>query len=74
MTGILKFLTIGLWILILTLWIGDLKVGIPVYVSDYVTSGIVEPTSEHSEEVTTTRRALTALALIPVLVIFGVVI
>ena len=74
MTGILKFLTVGLWIVILTVWIGILWVGIPVDVSDDVTRGIVEPTSEHMQEAVSTRRTNTALLLIPALAVFGLVI
>lgn len=39
MTRVLKFLTVGLWVLILTIWIGSLWVGIPVDVADDVTRG-----------------------------------
>src|SRR6056297_417406 len=74
MTGILKFLTVGLWIVILTVRIGVLWVGIPVDVSDDVTRGIVESATEHMKDATTTRRINTTLALIPALIIFGLVI
>ena len=74
MTGILKFLTVGLWILILIIWIGDLWVGIPTDVSDDVTKGIVEPMKSNIESTVKTRRLISTLILIPALTVFGLII
>ncbi len=74
MTGVLKFLTVGLWILILTIWIGDLWVGIPVSVSDDVTKGLVEAMDADVDNAIQARRTKSALLLIPALMIFGVVV
>ncbi|MBB6460060.1 hypothetical protein [Flammeovirga kamogawensis] len=70
----LKFLTIGLWILILTIWIGDLWIGIRTDVSDDVTRGIVEPMRTDMDNAIQTRRTLSVLILIPALTIFGLII
>ena len=74
MTGILKFLTVGLWILILIIWIGDLWVGIPTDVSDDVTKGIVVPMQSNIENTVKTRRLISTLILIPALTVFGLII
>jgi hypothetical protein len=74
MTGVLKFLTVGLWILILMIWIGDLWVGIPTDVSDDVTKGIVEPMKTDIDNAIQTRRIISALILIPALTVFGLII
>ena len=74
MTGILKFLTVGLWILILIIWIGVLWVGIPTDVSDDVTKGIVEPMQSNIESAVKTRRLISTLILIPALTVFGLII
>lgn len=74
MTGVLKFLTIGLWILILTIWIGDLWVGIPTDVSDDVTRGIVEPMRADMDNAIQARRTVSILILIPALTVFGLII
>ena len=74
MTGILKILTIGLWVLILMIWIGDLWLGIPTNVSDDVTRGIVEPMQSNIESAVKTRRLISTLILIPALTIFGLIV
>ena len=74
MTKALKFLTVGLWILILTIWIGDLWVGIPTDVSDDVTRGIVEPMRTDMDNAIQTRRTISVLILIPALTVFGLII
>jgi len=70
----LKFLTVGLWILILIIWIGDLWVGIPTDVSDDVTRGLVEPIRTDMDNAIQTRRTISILILIPALTIFGMII
>ena len=72
--GVLKFLTVGLWILILTIWIGDLWVGIPVSVSDDVTKGLVEAMDADVDNAIQARRIKSVLILIPALAILGSVI
>ena len=74
MTKALKFLTVGLWILILTIWIGVLWVGIPTDVSDDVTRGIVEPMRTDMDNAIQTRRTISFLILIPALTVFGLII
>ena len=74
MTGVLKFLTVGLWILILIIWVGDLWVGIPIDVSDDITRGIVEPMRVNMDNAVQARRTISVLILIPALAIFGLII
>lgn len=74
MAGVLKFLTVGLWILILSIWIGDLWVGIPVSVSDDVTKGLVEAMDADVDNAIRARRTVSAFLLIPTLMIFGLVV
>jgi hypothetical protein len=74
MTRVLKFLTVGIWILILMIWVGDLWVGIPTDVSDDVTKGIVEPIRTDIDNSIQIRRTISALILIPALTVFGLII
>ena len=74
MAGILKFLTVGLWILILMIWIGDLWVGIPTSVSDDVCEGIIQPMQTDIDNAVQTRRIISVLILIPALSVFGLII
>lgn len=74
MMGVLKFLTVGLWILILAIWIGNLWVGIPVSVADDITKGLVEAMDADVDDAIRARRTLSALLLIPALMIFGLVV
>ena len=74
MKGVLKFLTVGLWILILMIWFGDLLVGIPTDVSDDVTKGIVEPIRTDIDNSIQIRRTISALILVPALTVFGLII
>ena len=74
MTGTLKFLTVGLWILILIIWIGNLWVGIPVDVSDDVSSGLVQPMRTDMDNAILNRRLISILILLPALTVFGLII
>ena len=74
MTGVLKILTVGLWSVILIIWMGGLWVGIPADVADDVTKGIVEPMAPEIDRAIQKRRALSALILIPALTVFGLIV
>lgn len=74
MTKVIKFLTVGFWILILMIWIGDLLVGIPTDVSDDVTRGIVEPMRADMDNAILIRRTISVLILIPALAVFSLII
>lgn len=56
MTRILKLLTVGLWVLMFAIWIGDLWMGIPMDVSDDVTQRNVELRQSEMERVIQIRR------------------
>ena len=74
MTGVLKFLTVGLWILILIIWIGNLWVGIPVDVSDDVSNGIIQPLRVDMDNSIQIRRLISILIFLPALTVFGLII
>ncbi len=74
MTRVLKFLTVGIWILIFIIWLGVMFFGIPAEVSDEVAQGVIEPTKSDIEKVIQTRRTWSALILIPALAVFGLII
>jgi Na+/H+ antiporter NhaC len=74
MTRTLKIATVGLWIIILIIWTGNLFLGISAEVSDNVTEGIVEPIQEFIQSEILQRQLISILFLIPMLIIFGLII
>jgi hypothetical protein len=74
MTRTLKITTVGLWIIILIIWTGNLFLGISAEVSDNVTEGIVEPIQESIHSEILQRQLISILFLIPMLIVFGLIV
>jgi hypothetical protein len=73
MARLLKYFTIGLWILILTYCIAYYWMGISYKVDENVINGIIQPMNDEIQKEILTKRLHCVLWIVPVLMLFGFV-